>query len=459
MSAPHIFIIDDDKDAVEMVSARLAHSGFKIACVNSAAEALLYLKNNTPDLIILDLLMPVMNGYEFLENLRSDIKNKDIPVIMLSGVDSQKEKIKGLKSGLDDYMIKPYDPLELIARIKAVLRRTNRTVERKIHKVFVTGGAGFIGSALSRKLLQKGYSVVVLDDFSTGLKENISDLQGNENFRLITGSINDETLVAKAVEECDLVYHLAATVGVKNVVDKPLETIINDTVGTSIVLKYACAKGIKVLLSSTSEVYGKSKKIPFKESDDVVIGEPDINRWSYACSKLLDEFFTIGYHKDRGLPVVVIRLFNVVGPGQLGRYGMVIPRFFKMALSGKPITIFGDGRQVRSFTYVDDAIDMIIKLAESKKAEGQVINLGSKNQVSIKKLAIDIKRITVSRSKIVFEPYRNYYGKNFQDIRKRVPDLTKLERISGSYPKTTLEEILKKTHKYYRDNPQELDKI
>lgn len=459
MPVTRILIVDDDEDIVKLVSIRLARSGFKVSSASSAGEALAYLKEKKPDLIILDLIMPGIDGFEFLEKMRLEDKNKDIPVIMLSGMGARKEKLKGLRMGIDDYVVKPYDPLELIARIKTVLRRVHHKAERKIKNVFVTGAAGFIGSALSRELLRRKYSVVGLDDFSTGRKDNISDLLENENFRLITGSINDDTLIAKAIEQCDIVYHLAATVGVKNVVDKPLETIINDTVGTSVVLKYASAKGVRVLLTSTSEVYGKSKKIPFKEDDDVVIGEPGINRWSYACSKLLDEFFAIGYHRERDLPVVVVRLFNVVGPGQLGSYGMVIPRFFKMALKGEPMTVFGDGRQVRSFTYVEDAIDIIIKLAESKKAEGEVINLGSRNQVSIKNLAIEIKRVTASSSKIVFEPYRNYYGENFQDIKKRVPDLTKLKRIAGTYSKTTLKQILMKIHQYYRDHPQELDKI
>ncbi len=459
MSTAHIFIIDNDKDLIKIISIRLVKAGFRVSSAESAQEALTCLNEKKPDLIILDLLMPGMDGFEFLEKMRSVDKNKDIPVIMLTAMDCQKERLKGLNIGLDDYIIKPYDPLELIARIKAVLRRAHHKTEIKIKNVFITGGAGFIGSALSRELLRRGYKVTALDDFSTGREENISDLLRNENYRLITGSINDETLIAKAVEQCDIVYHLAATVGVKNVVDKPLETIINDTVGTSIVLKYASAKGVRVLLTSTSEVYGKSKKIPFKEDDDVVIGEPGINRWSYACSKLLDEFFAIGYYRDRGLPVVVVRLFNVVGPVQLGMYGMVIPRFFKMALKGEPITVFGDGTQVRSFTYVKDAINIIIKLAESKKAEGEVINLGSKNRISIKNLAIEIKRMTASPSKIVFEPYRKYYGESFQDIKKRLPDLTKLKRISGTCAKTTLKEILKKVHQYYRDHPRELDKI
>ncbi|MDD4940124.1 MAG: SDR family NAD(P)-dependent oxidoreductase [Candidatus Omnitrophica bacterium] len=325
--------------------------------------------------------------------------------------------------------------------------------------VLITGGAGFIGSALARELLRRGNAVTVIDDFSTGRDENVQDLAGNKNFLMITGSITDETLVAKAVENCSLVYHLAATVGVKNVIKKPLETIIYDTIGTSIILKYASAACAKVLITSTSEVYGKSRKLPFKEDDDVVIGPPDINRWSYACSKLLDEFFAIAYHRQRGLPVVVVRLFNVVGPGQVGHYGMVILRFFKMAMTGKPITVYGDGQQVRSFTYIDDAIDIIIKLAGEAKANGQVINLGSHSETTISELAHAIKRVTKSSSRVVFEPYRKYYGANFQDIRKRVPDLKKLMKISGAIPMTSMKGILRKMNAYFTAHPEELEEI
>lgn len=333
------------------------------------------------------------------------------------------------------------------------------TKGRKIKNILITGGAGFIGSALAKALLKENYRVTVIDDFSTGRKENIEDIIDDKNFHLITGSITDETLVSKAVEECDIIYHLAATVGVKNVVDKPLETIIYDTIGTSIILKYASAKCTKVVMTSTSEVYGKSEKFPFKEDEDVLIGPPDVNRWSYACSKLLDEFFAIGYHRERGLPVVVVRLFNVIGPGQLGRYGMVVPRFFKYALENKPISVYGDGKQVRCFTYIDDAINIIMKLAHTQKADGEVINLGSDNEIAVKDLALAIKKVTKSHSKIVFEPYQKYYGKNFQDIRKRVPDLTKLKRIAGSVPKTGLDEILKKMKCYFKENPEALERI
>lgn len=337
--------------------------------------------------------------------------------------------------------------------------RCRGNTHKKIRSVLITGGAGFIGSALARELLKRGYLVTVIDDFSTGRKENIGDFTGNKRFRLVTGSITDETLVAKAVEDCGLIYHLAATVGVKNVTDKPLETIIYDTIGTSIILKYASAACAKVLITSTSEVYGKSQKYPFKEDEDVLIGPPDINRWSYACSKLLDEFFAIAYYRQRGLPVAVVRLFNVVGPGQLGRYGMVIPRFFKMAMTGEPIIVYGNGRQKRCFTYIDDAIDIIIRLAEKERAYGQVINLGSRNEISIRDLAHAVKSITGSCSKIIFEPYLKYYGSGFQDIKKRIPDLKKLKKISGLIPKTTMKEILRKMKVYFTEHPEELENI
>ena len=458
MSQDHILIVDDERLVIEMVSARLVSEGFIVSSANCGEEALNFLKTSKPDLVILDCIMPDMDGYEVLRRIRADNKTKDLPVLMLTANLKHSDKVKGLEMGLDDHMAKPYESKELVARIRAILKRTKSST-KKIENILVTGGAGFIGSVLVKTLLNKKYKVTVIDDFSTGSLENLKDAQQHKGFRLITGSITDETLISKAVEECDLIYHLAATVGVKNVVDNPLETIIYDTVGTSIVLKYASAKGIKVLITSTSEVYGNSEKYPFKEDDDVVIGPPDINRWSYACSKLLDEFFAIGYHKERKLPVVIVRLFNVVGPGQLGRYGMVIPRFFKFALKAEPIPVYGDGEQIRCFTYVDDAIDIIIKLTENEKANGEVINLGSHNEISIKDLAQEIKKVTKSSSKIVFEPYQKYYGSSFQDIKRRVPDLTKLERIAGIVPKTTLKDILEKMNTYFKENPEELERI
>ncbi len=459
MDKPHILIIDDEKLATDLISARLEANGFDVSVANDPKVALEFLKTNKPDLILLDLIMPGMSGYEVLDKIRSGKATKDIPVIMLTARMVQADKIKALNKGLDDYITKPYDSEELLARINAVLKRSRPAAAKKIKNVLITGGAGFIGSVLTGALLKSKYRVTVIDDFSTGRKENLEKFAADNNFHLITGSITDEALVAKAIEKCDIIYHLAATVGVKNVVDNPLETIIYDTIGTSIVLKYASAHGVKVVMTSTSEVYGKSDKYPFKEDEDVVIGPPDVNRWSYACSKLLDEFFAIGYHRQRGLPIVIVRLFNVVGPGQLGRYGMVIPRFFKFAMKNEPMPVYGDGEQVRCFTYVDDAIDMIIKLADTEKANGEVINLGCENEISIKNLAQEIKNITRSSSEIVLEPYSKYYGANFQDIKKRVPDLAKLKRIAGYVPKTSLKEILVKTKQYFDENPEALEGI
>lgn len=459
MGAPCILIVDNDKDITELISVRLKSNGFKVLCANSAEDGIKHLKKNKPDLIILDLIMPGMDGYDFLHKIHADKENKKIPVIVLTAKTGQSDKVKALKMDIEDYITKPYEPEEFLARIKLVLKRTQLGKAKKVKNVLITGGAGFIGSALAKRLLAENYKVTVIDDFSTGRKENIDDMLRNRGFHLITGSITDETIVGKAIEECDLIYHLAATVGVKRVVENPLETVIYDTIGTSIILKYASAKGVKVILTSTSEVYGKSQKIPFKEEDDVVIGTPEVGRWSYACSKLLDEFLAVGYFHERGLPVVIIRFFNIVGPGQVGHYGMVIPRFFKSALKNQPIHIYGNGEQVRCFTYIDDAIDIVLGLAVNEKAVGQIINLGSNNQVSIKELASAIKHITRSSSKIVYEPYHKYYGSRFQDIKKRVPDLTKLKRIAGFVPRTTLPEILENMKRYFKDNPGELDRV
>ena len=455
---PKILVVDDEKFAADLIAARLASAGFIVSTANSGEQALDILKAAVPDLVVLDCLMPGIDGYETLRRIRADGRIKDLPVIMLTASSKPSDKIKGLEMGLDDHMVKPYEGNELIARVRAVLRRADRPA-KSIKNILVTGGAGFIGSALTRALLDKKYNVTVIDDLSTGSKDNLKDALRDKNFRLIVGSITDETIVSKAIEECDLIYHLAATVGVKNVVEKPLDTIIYDTIGTYIILKYASSRSVKTIITSTSEVYGKSEKYPFKEDDDLIIGQPDVNRWSYACSKLLDEFFAIGYCKERGLPVVVVRLFNVVGPRQVGRYGMVIPRFFKFALKNEPIPVYGDGEQVRSFTYVDDVVEIIIDLALTDKADGEIINLGSRNEMSIKDLAEAIKKVTGSSSKIVFEPYQKYYGSSFQDVKKRTASLTKLKKIAGTVPKTTMKEILEKMSAYFKENPAELERI
>ncbi len=451
-----ILIIDDEADVLKMVSRRLSRSGFSVLTASSGLHGLKLAGKAAPDLILLDISMPEMDGFEVLRRLRKNSKTASIPVMMLSGLYLEAQKVKALRMGADDYVTKPYDPAELMARINALIRRAERPAVKKIKHVLITGGAGFIGSHLTRALLEKKLHVHIVDDFSTGRESNLQEFLNNKRFHLVRGSITDEALLSKAVERCDLVYHLAATVGVKNVVDHPLDTLIYDTFGTGLLLKYASAKGVKVVLASTSEVYGKSKAIPFREDADLVIGQPEVNRWSYACSKLLDEFLAIGYHRERGLPVVIVRFFNIVGPGQVGSYGMVIPRLFKSALTRKPMTIYGDGEQIRCFTYIDDAVRILMKLAESDRANGEIVNLGSDHQISIAELAKKIKKLTGSSSKIVFEPYSKYYGNSFQDIRKRVPDLTKLKKIIGETPSVSIDEILRKAYAHLKSHPEDL---
>lgn len=460
MDRPKILVIDDEPDFLKVISARLEHNGFKVYLASGGQEALKSMESEIPDILILDILMPGMDGYEVLRKIRSNNKTADIPVIILSGMPSQEEKSKALDMGADDYITKPYHLEEFLSRINALLRRSSRKNNLKnIKNILITGGCGFLGSHLARALLVKNYNVCLLDDLSTGREENIKDIRGCANLQVIRGSITDETILSKAIEQSDLVYHLAATVGVKNVVINPLDTLIYDTFGSGLVLKYASAKGIKVVFTSTSEVYGKSPEVPFLESTDLIIGAPGINRWSYACSKLFDEFLAIAYNRERGLAVVVVRLFNVVGPGQMGRYGMVMPRFFKSALKNEPIVVYGDGKQSRCFTYVQDVIGILIELAACECAEGEIINLGSDKEISIKNLAVKIKEITKSSSRIVFQPYSDYYGSNFQDIKRRIPDLRKLKEIMGRVPETGIDEILEKTKEYFLANPQELNDI
>ncbi len=460
MENPIVLVVDDEPDVLKVISMRLKSAGFNVESVSSGKAALEAISRNIPHVVVLDIYMPEMTGYEVLQKLRQNSQTVSLPVIMLSAGFSQEEKIKAFDLGADDYIVKPYEEEEFIRRINALAKRsTCQICKPALKNILITGGAGFIGSHLSKSLIAKGYNVFVLDDFSTGRKENVESLEGNKNFQLIRGSVTDEAILSKYIEQCDLIYHLAATVGVKNVVDNPLDTVIYDTFGTGLVLKYASAKGMKVVLTSTSEVYGKSTVVPFSEDNDLIMGPPNINRWSYACSKLLDEFLAIDYHKQRGLPVVVVRLFNVVGPGQVGMYGMVMPRFFKSAFKGTPITIYGDGEQVRCFTYIDDVVEILMEFATSEKANGEIVNLGSNNEISIKNLALKIKEITKSSSKIVFEPYSSYYGSQFQDIRKRVPDISKLKRIIGKSPKLGMDDILVKMHEYFLSHPDELDNI
>ena len=312
--------------------------------------------------------------------------------------------------------------------------------------VLVTGGCGFIGSHLAEKLLSVGHEVYIIDDLSTGSIDNIKHLRTNPKFHLNIDTITNETLLNSIVGKVDLIYHLAAAVGVQLVVRSPVKTIETNVHGTEVVLKAAAKKKTKVLIASTSEVYGKSKNIPYKEDDNLLIGPPTFGRWSYACSKALDEFLAMAYWKEKKLPVVITRFFNTIGPRQTGQYGMVVPTFIKQALSGKPITVYGDGKQTRCFTHVEDAVNAIISLMENKESVGQVFNIGSTEEMSIENLAKKIKQLTNSSSEIVYIPYEQAYEHGFEDMRRRIPDISKLSKMlseTGGFPKHGLDKTLK----------------
>src|SRR5688572_22008318 len=287
-------------------------------------------------------------------------------------------------------------------------------------RVLITGGAGFVGSHLSEALLDRGDEVYVLDDLSTGSIDNISHLKANPRFHYTIDSVTNEPLLAELIDRCDTVVHLAAAVGVKLIVESPVRTIETNVHGTEVVLKVANKKKKKVLIASTSEVYGKSAKVPFSEDDDLVMGPTAKHRWAYACSKMIDEFLALAYWKERKLPVIVVRLFNTVGPRQTGQYGMVIPNFVRQALAGQPITVFGDGSQSRSFTYVGDRVGAMIKLAHEPRAIGDVFNIGSTSEVTIGELATRVKKMTDSASPIETVPYDVAYEAGFEDMPRRV---------------------------------------
>lgn len=309
-------------------------------------------------------------------------------------------------------------------------------------RVLITGGAGFIGSHLAERLLARGDWVTIIDDLSTGSIDNIRHLKGYANFTYHIDTIVNRRLMAELVDECDVVYHLAAAVGVRLIVESPVNTIETNINGTEIVLSLAAKKRKRVIITSTSEVYGKRERVPFNENDDLVMGPTNIGRWSYACSKAIDEFLALAYWKERRLPTVVVRLFNTVGPRQTGRYGMVIPNFVRQALQGDDITVFGDGTQSRCFTHVADVVGALTKLAEHPAAIGEVYNIGSTQEVSIMELAELIRTLTHSESRIVTVPYNEAYEEGFEDMMRRVPDLTKVNKLIGYAPSYKLEEIL-----------------
>ena len=319
--------------------------------------------------------------------------------------------------------------------------------------VLITGGAGFIGSHLADACIERGDQVKLLDDLSTGSLDNIKHLEGHPRFDYTIDSVQNRSVVAELVNQCDVVFHLAAAVGVRLVVENPVRTIETNVQGTEVLLAQAAEKGKTVLLTSTSEVYGLSSAVPFQEDGNLVLGNSKKGRWSYACSKLLDEFLAIAYHRERGLPAIVVRLFNTVGPRQIGRYGMVIPRFVQQALRDEPITIFGDGSQSRCFGYVGDVVDAMIRLVEKTEALGDVFNIGSDEEVTIQALAEQVREMTGSNSKIVHIPYDEAYAEGFEDMPRRTPDLEKISRLTGYRPVTTLADILSSVIQYYRAQP------
>ena len=316
--------------------------------------------------------------------------------------------------------------------------------------ILITGGAGFIGSHLTEQLLAHNHWVTIIDDLSTGSIHNIQHLKTADKFHYVLDTVANQQVMAELVDAADIIYHLAAAVGVRLIVENPTRTIETNIRGTEIVLELAAKKKKRVLIASTSEVYGKRNSVPFRESDDLVLGPPDKGRWSYACSKAIDEFLAVAYWKEKKVPTVVVRLFNTVGPRQTGRYGMVIPSLIKQALAGHDITVYGDGAQTRCFTHVNDATGALIALAEHPDANGEVYNIGSTEEISVLALAEKIKKLTESPSKIVFIPYSQAYEEGFEDMMRRVPDLTKIERLVGYRPRISLEQILIDTIRYHR---------
>ena len=315
-------------------------------------------------------------------------------------------------------------------------------------RVLITGGAGFIGSHLADAYLQQDCDVYVIDDLSTGKIENIQHLKGNPRFHYTIESVHTQPVTAELVDQCDVIFHLAAAVGVKLIVESPVRTIETNVRGTEVVLALANKKKKKVLIASTSEVYGLSTDVPFREDGNLVMGATTKGRWSYACSKAIDEFLALAYWREKKLPTVVVRLFNTVGPRQTGQYGMVIPTFVKQALSGRPITVFGDGKQSRCFGYVGDVVGALIRLMDNENAVGNVFNIGSNQEITILDLAQRVKELTQSSSEIVFVPYDEAYEEGFEDMPRRVPDISKVRELVGFEPQMNLDGILKSVIDY-----------
>lgn len=316
--------------------------------------------------------------------------------------------------------------------------------------VLITGGAGFIGSHLTDRLLAAGHAVTCVDNLSTGRRRNIDRHRDNPAYRFINDNIRRCEFLPLLVRECDVIVHLAAAVGVRLIVDHPVESIETNIHGTEVILSLAGKLGRKILLASTSEVYGKSEKFPFNENDDTVIGLTKFGRWSYACSKAIDEFLAFAYHQEHGLPVVVVRLFNTVGPGQTGRYGMVLPRFVRAALRGEPLEVHGDGRQSRCFCDVADVTAALEQLLSHPAAVGEVFNVGNDREIAMGQLAELVVQRTNSSSAVKLVPYDQAFGRPFEDMRRRVPDMGKLRRLIGFAPTYTLEQTIDRIADHYR---------
>jgi len=319
-------------------------------------------------------------------------------------------------------------------------------------RVLITGGAGFIGSHLAESFLDRGADIFIIDDLSTGSVKNIEHLQANPRFHYFFDTVMNRFLMAELIDRTDCIFHLAAAVGVRLIVESPVRTIETNVKGTEIVLDLASQKKKTVVIASTSEVYGKSNAIPFCEDGDLVMGATTKGRWSYACSKALDEFLALAYWKEKQCPTIVVRLFNTVGPRQTGEYGMVLPRFVTQALNGEPLTIYGTGEQRRSFTWVGDVVSVLIQLAEDPRAVGEIYNIGGTEEITMKSLAELCIAVTQSSSKTVFVPYEEAYEEGFEDMERRVPSLDKIQRLIGFKPTLSLEEIVVRVTEYMRSD-------
>ena len=322
--------------------------------------------------------------------------------------------------------------------------------------VLITGGAGFIGSHLADKLLSLRHRVLAIDDLSTGRLENVEHLLSHPNFHLARASITNELVLDRLISQADIVVHLAAAVGVKLVVEHPVHTIATNVAGTEVVLRAALRYGCRVLIASTSEVYGKGARIPFCESDDVLLGSTEKSRWGYAASKMVDEFLALAYHREHSLPVSVVRFFNTVGPRQTGHYGMVIPRLMRQAIRNEPLTVFGDGRQRRCFGDVADVIEAVLLLMEHPAAPGRVFNVGNnREEVTILELAERIRAVANSSSEINFIPYSQAYAPGFEDMERRVPDITRIHELTGWTPKVSLDTTLHRVHHWLLESTEQ----